>query len=198
MHGVVNKAIEAFVTDSYGNDTWERVTQFAHLDHVTFEALLTYDDVIASALIEASVEVLGKPRETILEDLGLYLVAHPNCQSIRRLLRFGGTRFSDFLHSLDDLPERARLAVPDLELGVFKLSERSPGQLNLRIESPIPDFGHVVTGLLYGMADDYGALAMIDHKGHAEAGVECLEITVHAADFSQGNAFELGTAGATQ
>ncbi len=65
----------------------------------------------------------------LLEDLGTYLVSHPNVQGLRRLLRFGGAGFIDFLHSLDELHDRARLAVPDLDLPQLELRDHGSADL---------------------------------------------------------------------
>lgn len=32
MHGLINRAIERFIRDTYGRDTWARVTRLAGLD----------------------------------------------------------------------------------------------------------------------------------------------------------------------
>ena len=57
--------------------------------------------------------LLGRPVAGMMEDLGTYLIMNPSFPAVRRLLRFSGVTFLDFLHSLDDLPDRVRLAVPD-------------------------------------------------------------------------------------
>ena len=46
-------------------------------------------------------------------------------------------------------------------------------------------------GVLRAMADDYGALAVLDHVGAAD-GEETITITLVETDFAQGREFELG------
>ena len=46
MHGLTNKAIECFVHDTYGVDTWLEIARRAALPEPSFEAMLTYDDDI--------------------------------------------------------------------------------------------------------------------------------------------------------
>ena len=65
--------------------------------------------------------------------MGTYLVSHPARAGIRRLLRFGGSDFRDFLHSLEDLPERGRLALPDLLLPPISVSDQGAGRYALGI-----------------------------------------------------------------
>ena len=122
--------------------------------------------------------------------MGTYLVSHPNVQALRRLLRFGGVGFTDFLQSLEDLRGRGRLALPDLELPVLDLAEHAPDRYTLRVCAPVDGAGHVMLGLLRAMADDYGALVTLDYLG---SGAEGEEIAIHLLDmrFSSGRPFDL-------
>lgn len=191
MHGLINRAIQCFVTDSYGADNWVEVARVANLRFVEFESMLIYDDDLTPNLLDAVSYVLNRPRDDVMEDIGTYLVSHPNVERLRRLLRFGGVTFVEFLHSLDDLPDRARLAVSDLTLPGIELREHGPGHFRLICESPLVGYGHVIMGVLRAMADDYGALAVLEHAGAGE-GVETLSISLIETEFAEGRAFELG------
>ncbi len=190
MHGLINRAIQCFVRDTYGPSVWKAVAQSACLPHSNFEPMLLYPLEQTEAAIAATVRVLDRPRDSVLEDMGTYLVSHPNVQALRRLLRFGGVGFTDFLQSLEDLRGRGRLALPDLELPVLVLVEHAPDRYTLTVRAPVAGAGHVMLGLLRAMADDYGALVTLDYLG-SKAGDE--EIAVHLLDmrFSSGRPFEL-------
>ncbi len=193
MHGLINRSVQCFLRDTYGAASWAAVARKAELGFDGFEAMLTYEPDITDRVIEAAVHVLGRPRYCLLEDLGTYLVSHPNCEPLRRLLRFGGVSFVDFLDSLEDLPERGRLALPDLDLPLLSLTEMGEGRFILRCSVLIDGVGYVMMGLLRAMADDYGALVFLDHEGKDE-GMEL--VSVHLLDqcYSEGRRFEL-TAG---
>ncbi|MEM6305414.1 MAG: heme NO-binding domain-containing protein [Pseudomonadota bacterium] len=191
MHGLINRSIESFVTDAHGHDGWAAVAARAGLEMQSFEAMLLYDDALTSQVLDATSEIFARPREEIMEDIGTYLVANPRFEAVRRLLRFGGVDFQEFLHSLDDLPDRARMAVPELQLPRLELREHAAGQFSLICDAPIDGFGFTMMGVLRVMADDYGALALLDHTG-AGAGFETLSITLVDAEFSTGRDFDLG------
>ncbi|MEP2890126.1 heme NO-binding domain-containing protein [Tateyamaria sp.] len=191
MHGLINRAIQCFVSDSYGVDNWVEVARVANLRFVEFESMLVYDDDLTPNLLDSVSYVLNRPRDDVMEDIGTYLVSHPNVERLRRLLRFGGVTFVEFLHSLDDLPDRARLAVSDLTLPRIELREHGPGHFSLICESPLVGYGHVVMGVLRAMADDYGALAVLEHAGSGK-GVETISITLIETEFAEGRSFELG------
>ena len=191
MHGLINRAIQCFVSDSYGSDKWVEATRRAELEFVEFEAMMFYDDDITPRLLDVISALLNRPRNDIMEDLGTYLVSHPNVEALRRLLRFGGVTFVDFLHSLDELPDRARLAVSDLRLPRIELREHSASSFSLECACPIAGYGHVMMGVLRTMADDYGALALLEHRGGGK-GVETISISLIETKFAEGRAFELG------
>ena len=139
------------------------------------------------AVLDRAVARLGKPLDAVLEDLGAYIVS---LERLRRLLRFGGVGYADFLDTLEELPDRAQLAVPDLGLPTLQMTETGPGQFTLICLSPHAGFGHVMAGILRALADDYGALALIDHLG-ADAGAERIGIELLQDQFAEGRRFEL-------
>lgn len=194
MIGLVNRAIQSFLSDTYGRDGWLAVVREAQLPFDTFEPMLSYDAALTDLLLDAACRVLGRPREALLEDLGTYLVSHPNREGLRRLLRFGGSSFIDFLHSLEDLPDLARLALPDLALPDLVLTDAGGDRFLLSCRSPLRGVGHLATGLLRAMADDYGALVLLDHLGAGTDG-EVVAIHLLARRFAEGRRFELAVPG---
>lgn len=196
MHGLIARTLQCFLQDTYGQSAWQEIARSADLDATDFEAMLDYDTRMVEQVLDAAVLRLDKPREAILEDIGTYLITHPNNEGLRRLMRYGGVDFIDFLHSLEDLPGRARLAVPDLVLPELELSESTLSQFLLSSHGSLrdlPGFGHVLVGVLRSMADDYGALVILEHRGALD-GAEIIDITVVETDFAEGRDFELGAA----
>lgn len=190
MHGLMNRAIECFVRDTYGLRTWSAIARATGLEDSSFEAMLTYDESVTDAVLDAATRELNKPLEVFLEDLGTYLVSHPTTEALRRLLRFGGVTFAEFLNSLDELRGRARLAVSDLDLPELELHEQSKGNYLLSCRYHRPGFGHVLTGILRAMADDYGALVLLDMVEH-RGDTEILSIVVLETAFAEGRQFQL-------
>jgi hypothetical protein len=190
MHGLINRSIQCFLRDTYGAAVWEDVARTAQLGFDSFEAMLVYEPSLTDAVLQAASHVLHRPRDTVLEDLGTYLVSHRNLEPLRRLLRFGGVTFVDFLHSLEDLPERGRLALPDLDLPALALADLGGGDFEVTVTGMFAGVGHVVTGLLRAMADDYGALVMLDHVG-LQGGAETVTVRLLDQSFARGKRFDL-------
>jgi len=194
MHGLVNRAIEEFARETYGDAFWRDVVRRADLGAGHFEAMMSYEPRLTRQAVDGLAGALGKPREEMLEDVGTYLVSGAGAGAVRRLLRFSGTDFVDFLHALDDLPARARLAVPDLDMPDLVLREHTPRTFGVTVRTPAGTgirFGHVAMGLLRAMADDYGALVYLDYKGGCGT-AEIIEVTLLETDFAAARAFDLG------
>ena len=194
MHGLINRSIECFIRDTYGQQVWVDVLKAAGLEDSSFEAMLIYDDADTYGMLDAIAARQNKAREAVLEDLGTYLVTHTTTRAIRRLLRFGGDTYADFLLSLDDLPERARLAVPDLEFPALELEEQGSGTYRLHLRTRHPDFVFMFCGALRALADDYGALVLMDSAQSPDGGT--IDMQLADLGFAEGNAFSLGSGGA--
>lgn len=192
MHGLINRSLQCFLRDTYGPLIWATIARNAELGFDSFESMLTYDAALTDDVINAAALHLDRTRESILEDLGTYLVSHPTVEALRRLLRFSGVTFVDFLHSLEDLPGRGRLAVPDLNLPKLVVTEQGADQFILTCEAPVRGGGHVMLGLLRAMADDYGALVILDHRGSTN-GIEVIEVQILEQSFAAGRRFDLAT-----
>ena len=212
MHGLVNRAIQCFLHDSFGPGVWTAVANSADLTDVLgadgFEAMSVYEDAVTEAMLTAACDRLGRPRESLLEDLGTYLIWNEKLEPLRRLLRFGGRSFTEFLYSLEDLRGRTRLAVAQLDLPELELDEAGEGTFTLRCRACPPGFGHVMAGILRALGDDYGALVVLEHLGpvsprsdEEERRVhgrqdELLSIAVHDPEFHAGRRFDLVGIGA--
>ncbi|MCB1332110.1 MAG: heme NO-binding domain-containing protein [Roseivivax sp.] len=190
MHGLIFRSFQNFVSLTYGAEVWLRVASNANLPSADFEAMLNYDASLVPGLLRAASKELDKPSSTLLEDMGTFLVTHPRMEPMRRLLRFGGSSYDEFLHSLEDLPGRVRLAVSDVQMPRLVLSDRGANGYDLCCTSPYPFFGLVLVGMLRALADDYGALALVEHRGRIKHD-DLIDVTLLEADFAQARRFDL-------
>ena len=191
MLGLVNKAIENFTIDSYGDQLWQDVVQQNTEFEPCFELMLKYPDRLTFDLCAALAAALKRPQVDVLEDLGTYLVSHKNGQTLRRLLPFGGQSYEEFLISLDELNERSEIALSGLALPALRIERHSGALYHLVLAQGWPGFEAVMIGILRAFADDYGALVMLEYGGSQE-GVEMIAIALLESAFAAGNTFELG------
>lgn len=194
MNGLINRALAWFGRDTYGEALWRGLVEALALDEAAFEPLMPCAPEVTERLVAGLAARIGRAPEEMLEDLGTYLVSQPRTEAVRRLLRFGGVDFVDFLHSLEDLPDRARLAMPDFTLPEIRLHPETAGLCRIEVGA-CPQaglrLGPVLVGMLRAMADDYGALVLIGSRG-TEARREVIEVRLLDAAFADGRAFDLG------
>lgn len=195
MHGLINRAIEMFVRQTYGTKTWIGLAEKLALETVEFEPILTYDDDLTLAVLSELSAQLERDIPDILEDIGTFLVTHSSTEALRRLLRFSGRDFIEFLYSLEDLPARAQLAIDDLNLPHIELREHALERFSIIVRDVALDelpLGYVLLGLLRALADDFGALVLLEHKGTKD-GTETISVCILNASHNEGRPFVLGT-----
>lgn len=200
MHGLVNRALQRFLIDVYGADLCQTVLSKAGCDPGTeFDVLGRYDKSLTMKIVEVSAEQLSQTIPDFLEDLGVYLASHENSENVRRLLRFGGDSFREFLHSLTELHERVLLAVDDLEFPEIDLRQHDHEHLTLSVSGEPQGIGYVLAGVLRAMADDYGTLAMFENVGRYGQ-TETISVRLLDAHYSAGQAVDMmtGLVGASQ
>ncbi len=164
MHGTFNRGLQCFVRDIYGAEVWEETCSRAELPYFNFETMLHYDDSITFRVLQTLSTVLGRSVNDLLEDFGTYAVSEERLAIVRRLLRFGGDTYEEFLHSLEDVHDRAKMALPDLDMPNLRLTPHSEMKFTLHYRFAKQGYGSFFLGLLRGMADDYGALVVISHE----------------------------------
>lgn len=182
MHTLINRAIEGFLRDIYGEDLWQAVAVSSGADRRGFAAVGARRANVSLAMVDHACRCLDKPRDELLQDLGAWIAGR---ESIRRLLRFSGDSYGSFLDSLHELPGRAHLVVPDLGMPRLVVSDEADGWRRVRLQDAAIEWCPVMAGLMRAMADDYGALSLIETEGDV--------IRVHVSDgaFAQGRAFDL-------
>jgi hypothetical protein len=190
MHGLLHRALQYFVREAHGPVQWEIIAREVGLENGGFEAFLDYDPQKTELLFDIAADQLGIPPIMLMEDLGTFMISHPGLESLRRLMRFGGDSFLEFVYSLEDLPGRARLAVPDLDVPELELEEDAAEGFVLHCRGGWPGLTYVLQGVLRAMADDYGALVYLDVLDYG-AGDSRLGICLLDTRFAEGRAFSL-------
>ena len=190
MLGAVNKAIEEFVITVHGGAVWQEVLRDIGTPGFRFEPMLMYEDEKSYALIRALSKRLSKPQQDILDDIGTYLVTLPNGGALRRLLRFSGGSFDDFLFSRDDLNDRVDLALPDLQLPQIMVVPQTIDRVHVRVSQTWSGFAYVLQGLLRAMADDYGTLVFLDVRRDITDSAS-IEVILIENNFSAGIDFDM-------
>lgn len=188
MHRLINRSIRHFLVQNYGVGLWSLVAADAGLELDGFDLSVGADCRPADRVVDAAARRLRRDRNALLEDLGIHLAM---LEPVRRVLRFGGATFTDFLLSLGELPGRVRMALPDVYFPSIDVEEAGPGRFIVRVQGDMAECPAIFAGTLRAMADDYGALVLIDQPGGDTLRVDLLD-----DHFTAGRPFDLALPGA--
>lgn len=183
MHGLINRSLECFVRDSYGDAVWRGIAAEMALPTERFEPFRRYPDDMAVGVIATAAARLGKPATELLEDFGAWLA---RTEPTRRLLRFSGSDFTDFIIALEELAGRVAMILPELQMPRIAVEPSLDGrQFRVSVLHALPQWRSVLAGVIRAISDDYGALALIVDEGHA------ISVDVSDAAFAEARDFVL-------
>ncbi len=189
MHGLVHKGLECFITHSFGQALWLSLCASAG-QYREVDTLAIIDDKVTTALLFGAAKELDRPKKEILEDFGIFLMTSEHTPGLRRLMRFGGIDYPEFLSSLDDLLGRIKLTVPTLEAPSIEVHETSVDSYSIHVGPQMKGFAFVLMGVLIALADDYGVLAKINHVERNDEG-DTLSVQIFDFGFDVGRGFSL-------
>lgn len=184
MHGLVNRFVEEFLRARYGDAVWCEVATGCGVDPRGFLSWRPQRDALTAQLVRRSAALIGVRVTDLAEDAGAWLA---QIEAIRRLLRFGGRDYAEFLLSLDQLPGRAEMVVPGLGLPALGVTEAAGDRFVIRLEGGHFLWTRATAGVLRQMADDYGALALITPG----RGRDTIVVEVPDRQFTRGRSFAL-------
>lgn len=167
MHGLINRGLQCYIRDIHGVEVWEETCERAKLPFYSFESMLVYDDATTEDMLRGICDLIDRPRDEILEDFGTYVVSEAALTAVRRLLKFGGDTYQEFLYSLNFVYDRAKLAIPDLDVPIIEVTKQPLNQFTIRAQFFKRGYGAVLLGLLRALADDYGALVSVAREHRA-------------------------------
>ncbi|MDN5567282.1 MAG: heme NO-binding domain-containing protein [Paracoccus sp. (in: a-proteobacteria)] len=178
MNSLINRGIEEFLRSTYGDGLVQSVVQDAHRAPGVVAPLGA--GFGPAALHRASLR-LAKPFTELVEDLGAWMT---RIEPVRRLLRFSGRDFKDFLLRLEELPGRAHLVLPSLQVPRLMI-DAADNSVWVRMLDADENWQFVLVGLIRGMADDYGALCLITTEDLS------IRIDIWDEKFAEGRMFTL-------
>lgn len=197
MQSLLCKALEVFVLHIKGPSVWRSVLAQVDLPGEQLELFQRHKPEIINALNAATAEALQIDQDTLMEDLGTWVCTHPPLEPVRRLIRFSGETFEEMIYSLEELSARIDMAMPGLNVPIIEMEEDDRGQYRISVSSPVPGAGAFLLGVLRTMADDYGALALVELSNRActaQGNLDEVSIQLLDEQFAAPRAFDLGGA----
>lgn len=179
MNSLINRAIEEFLRATHSEALVREVAEEATAGRPAAPGAS-----FGTPVLERAAARLSKPLPEMVEDMGGWMT---RVEPIRRLLRFSGRDFRDFLLRLDELPGRTHLVLHELVVPRLQVEadERSVWLVMLQHD---PVWQHLLVGLIRGMADDYGALCLISVEERS------IRVDIWDEQFAEGRCFSLQSA----
>jgi predicted hydrocarbon binding protein len=177
MHGIVLKGLKDFVIETYDRETWRTLMEEAGVGYRLYVPVEEYPDEEVFALVETAVELTGIDAPDLLETFGRFVVP--------ALVETYGVHVADEWSAID--------LVANVETYIHESLRRMPGSkytppelsarrvdettVLVRYES---DRGlcDLAEGLLYGIADHYGAELAVEERRCMHEGAEDCELLV--------------------
>lgn len=155
MYGLVNKAIEELVVNSYGKDAWVTIKARAGVEVDVFISNAGYPDELTYQLIGAAAEVLELSAEQVLIAFGEHWVLQTGLSNYGPMMKSGGKTLREFLLNLPNFHTRVAMIYPKLEPPGFACSEVTETSLHLHYMTRRPGLTAFVSGLLRGLGKLY-------------------------------------------
>ncbi|MFD1293700.1 heme NO-binding domain-containing protein [Lutibacter holmesii] len=155
MYGIVNKAIQDLVTETFGEDKWEAVKEKSGVDVDFFLSNEPYEDSITYELVGAASEVLGISAGDVLQAFGEWWVLKTGKEKYGGLMESGGNNLKEFLVNLPLFHNRIMLMYPKLTPPEFKVSDIEESSIHVHYHSEREGLQEFVRGLMSGLGKMY-------------------------------------------
>jgi len=156
MYGMVNQAIEAMVTERFGESAWQRVRERAGVADPVFVTMKQYPDATTYALVGAISAETGTDAPTLLRAFGRYWVEYARRGPWGAMMLSAGGNALELLSALDAMHARIAMSFPELKPPSFRVLPSTDGEVVLEYRSERPGLAPFVVGLVEGVGDLYG------------------------------------------
>jgi hypothetical protein len=155
MYGLINQAIMGHISDSFGNDAWEKVRIKAGVRDEFFLSNKIYEDEITFDLVAAASDILFVDVDTLLRSFGKYWVLKIAKEKYAKLMEYAGNNFIEFMDQLPNFHSRVMLLYPEIIPPEFLKEKIDEKSFLLHYYSKRIGLGSFMTGLIEGLAQMY-------------------------------------------
>lgn len=151
MYGMVNLAIQDFMSERYGEKVWQEVKARAApaIDH--FLTMEQYPDEVTQGMMIAASEISGDSIPALMDNVGEYFVDFARHSGYGELMQIIGTTLPEALSNLDNMHARVGLSFPELRPPAFWCTEVEEHSLVLHYQSVRDGLGPMIPGTVRGL-----------------------------------------------
>jgi hypothetical protein len=152
MYGMVNLAIQGFVSERYGETVWHEVKDRVAPDIDHFLTMEQYPDELTQGLMMAASEISGDSMPVLMDRIGAYFVGFTRRSGYGELLQLIGKTLPEVLGNLDNMHARVGLSFPELRPPTFWCTDVDEHSLVLHYQSVREGLGMMIPGTVRGLA----------------------------------------------
>jgi hypothetical protein len=171
MYGMVNKALQSYVTNLHGEGVWERIREKADVKEPHFVSMKQYDDKSTYDLVEAASSLLVMPADHLLREFGKYWVVFAKKEGYGEVFKISGDNFVNFMNNIDSLHSSLAGSFKNFLPPSFKITDIKSDSFTFHYYSKRPGLSNFAEGLLHGVAKHFDkevevTLELSRDKGH--------------------------------
>jgi hypothetical protein len=170
MYGMVNLAIQEFLSKRYGESVWEEVRDRAAPDIDHFLTMEQYPDDVTKGMMMIASDICGESIPALMDAVGEYWVQFALRSGYGELLRLIGTTLPEMLSNLDNMHTRVGLSFPDLRPPAFWCTDVDEHSLVLHYQSVRDGLGPMIPGTVRGLAAMLNTTATVEQIASREDG----------------------------
>lgn len=152
MYGIINKALEELVTETFGERVWENIKTKSNIDIDYFISNQSYNNQITYDIAIAISNETKTPLNETLILFGEWWILKTAKEKYGSLLSFGGKNIKEFLEHLPDFHTRVMLLYPNLTPPEFKIINSKENEITIQYSSTRNELKDFVTGLFQGIS----------------------------------------------
>ena len=152
MYGIINKALEELVTETFGEKVWENIKIKSNIDIDYFISNQSYNDQITYDIAIAISNETKTPLNETLTLFGEWWILKTAKEKYCSLLSFGGKDIKEFLEHLPDFHTIVMLLYPNLTPPEFKIINSKENEITIKYSSTRIGLKDFVTGLFQGIS----------------------------------------------
>lgn len=162
MYGLIHRSVRDMVIAHFGDDRWNRILADAKVSDDDFMSMQSYDDSVVFNLVGSACKELNLEPAAVLEAFGRHWIADTAKKTYANLLKSYGNNLWEFLENLDFMHDRISTTFPDFRAPSFELERQGEGEALLYYTSSRRGLTPFVTGLLHGLAGEFGVSLQVD------------------------------------
>lgn len=159
MYGMLLESVQYYLTQKYGEKTWEKIREHAEINDHLFITHKRYSESFMKKIADAAEEVLGDETDMVSDDFMQYFggcfVKFFSHYGYDRIIRVSGRYLRDFLIGIDNLHEHMRFGYPKMSSPSFFCEEETSTGLTLHYVSKRKGFMYYVIGQVKEIASSF-------------------------------------------